>query len=134
MKVRTFLLILVFLIGLIFAALNWQQFSEPASLNILIGRVDAPLGLLMLGALGALTLVYLLLLSKSETAALLEARRHAKDLERARKLADEEEASRLRELRDQLDIELDQIQTKLDALVADRGIPPVDPPPPVAVE
>ncbi|MEM7048611.1 MAG: DNA cytosine methyltransferase [Acidobacteriota bacterium] len=127
MKIRTFLLILVFLLALLFTALNWEQFAAPASLNILIGRVDAPLGLLLLGAMGILTLVYLLLLSKSEAAALIESRRTLKDLEKARKVAEQAEESRIRELRDQLDIELEQLHGKIDRLLGVKEEEPASP-------
>ena len=106
---RTLFVLLVLVLLGAFAALNWPTFTAPATLNLLFLRIEAPLGLTMLGVVAALTLLYLLFVIGVETAALLEARRHARELEAQRRLADEAEASRFAELRRYLEAELGQL-------------------------
>jgi uncharacterized integral membrane protein len=117
MKPRTVAIVLILLVAGLFAALNWETFSRSTSLNVVAGRVEAPLGLLMLGVVAALTVVYLVLLARVEASALLEGRRVAKELEKARKLAGSGEESRFTLLRDLLDDELERVHDKLDRLI-----------------
>jgi uncharacterized integral membrane protein len=98
------LLILVLIAGL--AALNWSAFTARVPLNLLVTHAEAPLALVMLGVIAALTLLYLLFLAGSETRALLEGRRHVRELDAERKRADEAEASRYAQLRTYLEAEL----------------------------
>ncbi len=126
MKARTLTVFALLLAALLFAALNWSAFNTPASLNIVFGRVDAPVGLMMLLALGALSLVYRAFLAQADAQALLENRRFTKRLEKARKLAEDREASRTQDLRTLLETELAQIQDQLDGLLAAHGITGVE--------
>jgi hypothetical protein len=98
------LLIVVLLGG--FAALNWGVFSARVPLNVVLARVEGPLGLVMLAVVAALTLLYLLFAAAVQTRALLEGRRHARELDAERRRADEAEASRYTELRKYLEQEL----------------------------
>lgn len=117
MKPRTvFFLVLLFLIAL-FAALNWSVFNTPAKLSFLVGHAEAPLGVLLLAVIGALCVLFLLLLARIETTALLDGRRGFKELEKARKLAEGGEDSRYEQLREQLDDGLDRLHEKLDELM-----------------
>jgi uncharacterized integral membrane protein len=91
-------LVLLILIGA-FAGLNWDVFTAPTALNVLVTRIEGPLGLIMLGVVAALTTIYSLFALGVETAALLETRRYARELEAQRKLVADAEASRFHELR-----------------------------------
>ena len=125
MKLRTIIVIaLLFLVGL-FAAANWAAFTTRVTLSFIVGAVEAPLGLLMLGVVGVLAVVFLLFLGKAETLALLEARKQHKELEKARKLADDEEASRLNELMRLIETRFDELHARLDLHleVSDRQPP-----------
>ena len=96
MRARTaFLLVILGSLG-IFAALNWSVFTAATSLNLVFARVDAPLGVIMLGVTTAVTLFYALLVAWRETSVLLEARHHAKELEVQRRIAESAEAFRRR--------------------------------------
>jgi hypothetical protein len=75
-------------------------------LRVLIARVEARLGLIMLGVVVAVTGLYALFALGVETRALLEGRRYARELDAQRKLAADAEGSRLRELRAYLEGEL----------------------------
>lgn len=86
---------IVLVLTALFAALNWPAFNTPQPLSLGFTTVTAPLGVLMLGAL----VVVALLLLVEQGAALAEARRHAREIEAHRNLAEKAEASRYSELR-----------------------------------
>jgi hypothetical protein len=115
------LFVLVVLVVLAaFAALNWTVLAAPAPLNVLVARIEAPPGLVMLAVAIALTLLYLVLALGLETATLLETRRSTRELLAQRKLADDAEASRFTALRSYLEGELAQLKTRPDEAV--RGV------------
>ncbi len=123
MKPRTVLLLVVFgLLGL-FALLNWSTISTPAPLNLVVAQVDAPLGVVLLMVIGLLTLIFMLLVAKAETTALLEGRRLLKELEQQRKLADSAEESRFRALQDYLQAELPKLRRQVQELARERSLP-----------
>jgi len=116
MRFRTVLMLgLLVPIGL-FAILNWQVIIAPASLNFVAARVEAPIGLLLLAAIGVLCVFFLLMLAKSEIAMLLETRKVAKELEAARKTAAETESSRVESMRVAVLAGLAEINKKLDVM------------------
>ena len=110
MKIRTLLLLLVLLAIVLFAALNWTVFTTPATLSLLVATIEAPLGLIMLGLLVLLTMVFVMFAGYLQTSTLLEARQQAKALEAQRKLADQAEASRITELQNQLNSALQRLE------------------------
>lgn len=121
MKPRTLIVLAVLFLTLLFAALNWAAFSAPTTLNLLFAKVQAPLGVLMLLALATVTVIYLLFLAQVDAAALLESRRQAKELDKARKLADDQEASRFDALRKAIEVDVEQINSRLDELIVRVG-------------
>lgn len=72
--------------------------------------MEAPLGLVLLVALGVVTLLYLLFTLGLETAALLEVRRYARELLHYKKLAEDAEQSRFTELRRYLEGEFQALR------------------------
>lgn len=58
--------------GSVFTIVNWQVLTAQTAINLLVAQVTAPLGLVMLGAMAALTLLYLLFLLWVETKALIQ--------------------------------------------------------------
>lgn len=121
MKPRTLIVLAVLFVTLLFAALNWAAFSAPTTLNLLFAKVQAPLGVLMLLTLATVTVIYLLFLAQVDASALLESRRQAKELDKARKLADDQEASRFDSLRKAIEVDVEQINARLDQLIALAG-------------
>ena len=103
MGVRSgFLFVIVLLIAAL-AALNWGTLSAPTDVWLGFMTVSAPLGLIMLGltvVLAAFFLVYVLYLHSS---VLLDTKRHTKEMQVQRDLADKAEASRFTELRNFLE-------------------------------
>jgi hypothetical protein len=106
MRARTAALLVILVVLGIFTALNWSAFTAPTSLSLGVAHVDAPLGVVLLGVIIALTALYALYLTWVETSALLEARRFARELQTQRQLAESAEASRYAELRAYLETEL----------------------------
>ena len=115
MQLRNVVLIVVLLAVAVFAALNWRVITAPTTLSLGFAEVQAPLGLVLLGLLAILTALFLFYLVYLQTSVLLEHRRHARELEAQRQLADEAEASRFTELRTHLDTRLAEIENSLAA-------------------
>jgi uncharacterized integral membrane protein len=106
MKLSSLLLILVLAIIAVFSALNWTVFLAPTELSLGYATVQMPLGLVMLGLLVFVTALFLAFIVYLQTSVLLEARRHSRELQANRDLAENAEASRLKELRTFLEAEL----------------------------
>jgi uncharacterized integral membrane protein len=111
MRARTALLLVILVALGIFAALNWSAITAPTSLYFVLARVEAPIGVILLGVIVGTTVLYALFLTWIETSALLEARRFARELQSQRQLAESAEASRYTELRTYLQGELTALRT-----------------------
>ncbi|MFD3004240.1 DNA cytosine methyltransferase [Thermus tengchongensis] len=106
MSARTLFVLLFLLLLVLFSWLNWGEITKPTSLSLGLTRIEAPLGLVLVVALGIVSLLYLIFTIGLETAALLEVRRYARELLHYKKLAEEAEESRYTELRRYLEEEL----------------------------
>lgn len=106
MKIRTFLLLLTLAVVVLFAALNWGVFTAPTALSLGVAEVQAPFGLVMLGLMAFIAVLFLVFIVYLQSGVLLEARRNARELHEHRALADKAEASRFTELREYLSAEL----------------------------
>lgn len=114
MKLRTlFLLILLVAIGA-FAAMNWNTFITPTTLSLGFTTVLAPLGVIMLGLLALVVASFLVFALTMQASVLMETRRHAREMQANRELADRAEASRFTELRSFLETEM-QRQSLVEA-------------------
>lgn len=109
MKLSTFFLLLVLAGVAVFAALNWQILLATTTLSLGVTEVQAPLGLVMLGLLAFVTMLFLLYLAFLQGSVLIEARRHARELQAHRGLADQAEASRFTELRRFIEAQLHSV-------------------------
>lgn len=109
MKIRTLILLAILTVIIIFAALNWGAFTENTTLSLGVTSIQAPLGLIMLGLVAFVTVLFLVFLIYLQTTFLLEARRHTRELEASRKLADQAELSRFTELHGFIEAELQKI-------------------------
>jgi len=108
-------LIVVALLGA-FAALNWEAFTVRTSLNLLITRAEAPVGLVMLGVAAGLTGLYFPFALGVTAAALVEGKRRSREIQALRKLAEEAETSRYTELRTHLHAELGGLGARCSAV------------------
>lgn len=111
---------LVLFIGLglvgLFALLNWTAFATPMPLSLGITTINAPLGVIMLGVLVVMAVLFSAWAMSMQATALMDARRLGKDLHSQRELADKAEASRFTELRAHLDQSQAALLARLDRL------------------
>lgn len=123
MSLRSLLFLLVFGALAVFVLVNWSALNAPTTLSLAFAQVQAPLGIVMLGFVVAVTVLFLAYIVYLQMSGLLETRRHGKELQTQRTLADQAEASRFTELRGFLDGEfarLGQRQAELDAALRAR--------------
>ena len=103
MRIKTLLFILAILALAGFTALNVDEITRTSVLNLGFTTTQMPLGLVMLLMLVIVIVVFLALAFYMQSTNLLEARKHTRELDAQRQLADKAEASRLTELRTYLD-------------------------------
>jgi membrane protein involved in colicin uptake len=103
--VRALVLSVVLAFVGLFALLNWSTFAATTPLSLGFTTVNAPLGLLMLGVLVFVAVLFTVWAVALQVSVLRETRRHTKELTAQRELADRAEASRFTELRSFLSAE-----------------------------
>ena len=118
MRLRSVVLLLVVLIIVVFAALNWSAFTTPTSLSLGFTDFQAPVGLVMLVLTAILAALFLIYIVTLQTGVLMETRRQAKEVEASRALADKAESSRYNDLRLYLEGELQKQDARQQAMVA----------------
>ena len=106
MRLPTLFLLVVLTFILVFAGVNWSVITTPATVSLLVTDIQAPIGLIMLGMIVVVTVLFLAFAVYLQTTVLLDARRHSRELQAQRELADQAEASRFTDLRGFLDAEL----------------------------
>lgn len=110
---------LAVLLGTLIAALafaNWPTLATPTQINLLVTRLEAPLGLLMLALTAALFLVFIAVTLRGQLGSLLESRRLLKDVQRLQSLADQAEDSRIESLRQLIATEFRQLNDRVSSL------------------
>jgi predicted Holliday junction resolvase-like endonuclease len=106
MRLFTLLLLLILTATGAIASLNWGAFVVPVDLSVGFAVIHVPIGLLMLGLLMVVTVLFLLYVVYLQTSSLLETRRLSRKLEANIALAEKAEASRFTELRSALESEM----------------------------
>ena len=114
-----FFLVLV-AVGL-FALINWEAFNALTPLSLGVTTVQAPLGLIMLGLVAFLCVLFTVWVISLQATALVESRRQTRELQVQRDLADKAEASRFTELRTELVARLDRMQSDARVNVEQNG-------------
>jgi len=123
MHIRTLLFVIILGVISALAALNWETFNKPTDLWLGVATVQAPLGLVMLGMTAILAAFFVALVIQLQSYSLLESRRHTKELQLQRDLADQAEASRFTELRNFVELEMrgiDKQNLELRGTLLDR--------------
>jgi len=103
MGLRTAVLLVVVLLIAALAALNWGLLVSPTLMSVGFMQVTAPFGLIMLGLTALLGIFFVAYVVYLQSSILLETRRHTKEMQAQRDLADKAEASRFTELRNFLE-------------------------------
>ena len=99
MNFRTIILLLVVAAIAALAALNWYTLSAMTMVSFGVMTLEAPLGLIMLGLTVLLAAFFLFYMLSLQGSVLMDTRRHTKEMQAQRELADKAEASRFTELR-----------------------------------
>jgi uncharacterized integral membrane protein len=123
MTIRGFVYTLIALLVAAFTLANWSVIIQATTLNLLVARIDAPLGIVMLLAILVVMAIGLVLLETQRLGWNRQQQTLQRDLDRQRQLAEEAEASRLAELRTLLEDETASIRDKLDRIL-DQLTPP----------
>ena len=110
MYLRTVIIVLVLGFLAIFALFNWSAFTAPTTLSLGFSTVEAPLGLILLGIVGLITLLFLVYVVFLQSSALLDSRRQARELQSQRELADRAEESRFEQLRAAMEARLSELE------------------------
>lgn len=106
MRLRTLLLVLAAAAVVAFTLMNWNQFTQPETVNLGWRTASVPLPLLLLGLLVLTTVAWLADAAVTSARSRRLEREQSKALQAQRELADRAEASRLTELRQALDTHL----------------------------
>lgn len=112
MKFINFLLLIIIVALVVFAAVNWPAIIAPVPLSLLFTNADAPLGLILLAVTGLLALLFLGFVVYMQSSTLMIRRKLNKEVEEQRKLANEAEASRFTDLRTYLENELQALKSQ----------------------
>jgi uncharacterized integral membrane protein len=97
-----------------FAVANWALLTAPATLDFLAFTVQGPLGLILLGTTLAFAALFAIYALSLRTSTLVEARRHTKELQAQRDLADKAEASRFTALGSSVEQEFARVRTLIE--------------------
>ena len=108
------ILLALFLLA-VFTLANWAVLSASSTLSFIVFDIEGPLGVILLGAMLVLVALFVVYALTLKTAMLMESRRHNQELEAQRKLAETAEASRLSELRTQIEREFAQLRDAIGA-------------------
>lgn len=118
MYLRTILIVLVVGALTLFTVANWHAFTTPTTLSMIVGTVEAPLGLMLLGVVAVLTALFLIYVVYLQSSVLIDTRRHERELHAQRELAEHAEISRFQELRASLETKLDALAQQSDAALS----------------
>ena len=106
MYLRTVVIVLILGALALFTEANWYAFTAPTTLSLIVANVEAPLGLILLGVVVLLTALFLIYVVYLQSSVLFETRRHGRELQAQRELAEHAEISRIHELRTSLETQL----------------------------
>jgi uncharacterized integral membrane protein len=100
------------------AVVNWSTLTAPAPLDLLLMRIQAPLGLVMLGLAAVLAALFFFAYLFNQIGSMLEARKLLKEIQRVQDLADKAEASRIESLHQLVATEFRALNERLSQLGA----------------
>lgn len=116
MNFLSIVILVVLLLLAVFSLANWSVLSSPATLSFIVFDVEGPLGVILLGAMLIVVGLFILYALALRTNMLIESRHHNQELQAQRKLAETAEASRLIELRTQIEREFADVRATVREL------------------
>jgi hypothetical protein len=114
MKTLALLTLLATCVLALFCALNWTLLSAVAPVSFGAVTAQAPPGIIVLGFAFGFALALLAYAAWHRTTQLIEARRHAQELAELHALAHNAEASRLRDLRAELEAQFAALRRTIE--------------------
>lgn len=118
MKFKGLLLTVVVVLGLLFAVLNWQVLFSPTEVNLLLGAVQVPLGIMLLGLAVALSLIFFLAALWERAAQLRQVTQQERVIEGLRTQLERKRSEELAALEESL---VEQYLTLRQQLESDTG-------------
>lgn len=116
MNVLGAVILVALLLLVVFTLANWSVLTATTALSFVVFDVEGPLGVILLGAMLVLVTLFVVYALTLRTSMLMESRRHSQELQAQRKLAEVAEASRLSELRTQVEREFAQLRSAIGEL------------------
>lgn len=105
----------------VFTLTNGDALNAPANLSFLVFRFEAPLGIVLLGIIVTFVAIFTVYILILRTTMLMDARRYERELSAQQKLAEQAEASRLSELRNQLEQSFAELRDTTDTTRKELG-------------
>ena len=117
MRARGILLTVLVLLLALFAAVNWSTLAAPLPVNLLFGRLEVPVGLVLLGITVGLALVFFAGALFDRAGQLREIRHLEKQLEKARARLDARQLDEIAEVRDAVQAWGTSLEKRIDERV-----------------
>ena len=114
MKALGWIILAAFVLLAFFAVANWTLLTAPATLDFLAFTVQGPLGLILLGVTLSFAALFAIYALSLRTSTLVETRRHMKELQAQRDLADKAEASRFTALGSSVEQEFARVRALIE--------------------
>lgn len=118
MKTKLLLTAVIVLVFGVLAHANRGVLSAPVTINLLFSEIHASLGLILLAALAVVIAAYLGLQAATERAALIAQTRMSHEIERLRRIAEQNEETSIADLRRYADRQFVTLHEKLDRIAA----------------
>ena len=117
MKLRGILITLLLALAGVFAAVNWATLTTTLPVNLLVRRIDAPVGLVLLVTVVAVALIGFLLSLLERADQLREIRTLERRLERTREKLDKQQARDMDDLKDAMRAWGESLEQRIDGRV-----------------
>ncbi len=121
MKILGPIIFLAMIALAVFTLANWSVLMTPTELSFVAFRLEAPMGLILLGTIVGFVALFSMYVLILRTTMLMDARRYERELSAQQKLAEQAEASRLSELRNQLEQSFAELRDTTDTTRKELG-------------
>jgi hypothetical protein len=109
---KTIVFLLVFAALVLFSAINWNSFMVPTNLWLLVASINAPLGLILLGFIAVISLLFMVYIIYLQASQMAERKRLNQEMKTLRDIAEQTESSRMKELHELLKMEFSRVEGK----------------------
>jgi biopolymer transport protein ExbB/TolQ len=113
-SMKTIVLLLFFAALVLFSVINWNSFMAPTNLWLLVSSINAPLGLILLGFIAVISLLFLVYILYIQASHLVEKKRLAREMKSLRDIAEQAESSRMKGLDELFRMEFSRMEGRLN--------------------